>query len=289
MNVKRLEEIRKGWSQDRKFHALDDAGRIVLLRVSPPESFAQKQEEFRWMRRCEALGIPMSRALDFGTEDGEVYALHEWIDGDDAKDIIPTLPTARAYAYGLEAGRILRKIHTLPAPAPLEPWGLRFRRKLDRKIERYLACPLHYEEDEGLLWVVREDRDGLDSRPQTFQHGDYHIGNMMIDREGRLRIIDFNRLDFGDPWEEFNRIVWSAQVSPAFASGCIAGYFEGEIPEAFWRLLRLYISSNALGSLPWAIPFGEEQIAVMRKQTAEILAWYDGMNGLIPSWYGEKP
>lgn len=288
MPVKRLEEICKGWSEDRKFRAQDAAGRTILLRVSPPESLAQKQEEFGWMRRCEALGIPMSRALEFGTEDGEVYALHEWIDGDDAADIIPFLPEDRAYAYGLEAGRILRMIHTLPAPDTLEPWGLRYTRKLDRKIERYLACPLHYEEDEGLLRVLLEDRDGLDSRPQTFQHGDYHVGNMMIDREEKLRIIDFNRFDFGDPWEEFNRIVWSAQASPAFASGCVIGYFEGEIPEAFWRLLRLYIASNALGSLPWAIPFGQEQIAVMRKQTAEILTWYDGMNALVPSWFRKQ-
>ena len=30
---------------------------------------------------------------------------------------------------------------------------------------------------------------------------------MMIGNDKQLYIIDFNRNDFGDPWEEFNRIV----------------------------------------------------------------------------------
>jgi len=34
-----------------------------------------------------------------------------------------------------------------------------------------------------------------------------------------LKIIDFDRCDFGDPGEEFNRIVWSAAASPFFATG----------------------------------------------------------------------
>ena len=39
----------------------------------------------------------------------------------------------------------------------------------------------------------------------------------------------------------------------------------------FWKLLALYICSNTLGSLPWAIPFGEGEIQVMRKQAAQVL------------------
>ena len=41
----------------------------------------------------------------------------------------------------------------------------------------------------------------LSGRPRTYQHGDYHIGNMMIGNDKRLYIIDFNRNDFGDPWD----------------------------------------------------------------------------------------
>ena len=104
-------------------------------------------------------------------------------------------------------------------------------------------------------------------------------------RRGELVIIDFDRCDFGDPWEEFNRIVWCAQASPRFASGMVDGYFDGGVPREFWQLLALYISSNALSSIPWAIPFGEGEIRTMIRQTEEIMGWYDRMQAVVPSWY----
>lgn len=107
----------------------------------------------------------------------------------------------------------------------------------------------------------------------------------MLDEQGVLTIIDFEKHDHGDPWEEFNRIVWCAQLSPAFASGLVDGYFDGSVPVDFWNLLALYICSNSLGSLPWAIPFGEQEIRVMRDQAAQVLQWYDNMRTSVPSWY----
>ncbi len=283
------EEIRKGWSEDRKYRVTDERGRVFLLRVSPASLTEAKREEFQRMEECASLGIPMSHPIRMWDDGKSVYALHEWIDGSDAETVIPLKGDDSAFRYGLDAGRALRRIHTIPAPYGLEPWDEHYLRKLDRKTERYLACGLRYENDELLLAVLRSDRDCVAGRPQTFHHGDFHIGNMMIDTEEKLRIIDFNRFDYGDPWEEFNRIVWSAQASPAFASGTIAGYFEdGEIPETFWRLMRFYIASNALGSLPWAIPFGEKEILTMRNQTSEILEWYDGMQSLVPKWFEDR-
>ena len=153
----------------------------------------------------------------------------------------------------------------------------------------YGASPLKYENGgEAFLAYLTENRHLLKGRPQTYQHGDYHIGNFMIDRAGSLTVIDFEKQDVGDPWEEFNRIVWSAQAAPAFASGMVDGYFNGDVPMVFWRLLALYICSNTLGSLPWAIPFGEKEIQVMRKQAADILKWYDGMRNVIPGWYQSR-
>lgn len=197
-----------------------------------------------------------------------------------------SMDSAAQYRYGLDAGRILAKIHTIPAPSDAPSWETRFNAKIDRKIAMYEACELKYERGgDAFLEYIAENRHLLRGRPQSYQHGDYHIGNMMIDSDGVLTVIDFDRDDFGDPWEEFNRIVWSAQAAPAFASGMVDGYFDGEVPLAFWQLLALYICSNTIGSLPWAIPFGEEEIQVMRKQAAQVLQWYDGMTNVVPTWY----
>ena len=281
--------IDKGWSGDQKYCAVTVDGGKYLLRISPLDRLERKKREFERMQAVAALGIPMCLPVEFGVCDQGVYSVQSWIDGQDAELVIMAMDEAAQYRYGLDAGRILAKIHTIPAPPDIPDWESRFNAKIDRKIAMYEACELKYESGgEVFLEYIAENRHLLAGRPQSYQHGDYHIGNMMIDREGKLTVIDFDRDDHGDPWEEFNRIVWCAQAAPAFASGMVDGYFDGDVPAEFWRLLALYICSNTLSSLPWAIPFGEGEIRVMRKQAAEVLQWYDGMKKVVPAWYLPK-
>lgn len=277
--------IHKGWSGDRKFRVTDANGIAYLLRVSPASQYDRKQSQFRHMEQAASLAIPMCQPVEFGICEDGVYSLQSWIDGQDAEEVIPTLSLNKQYAYGYDAGKILQRLHTLPAPGDAGSWADRFNRKIDRKIRMYTDCPLKYSSGELFLTHIEKSRRLLDNRPQTYQHGDYHIGNMRISRDGTLAIIDFDRDDYGDPWEEFNRIVWCAQKSPRFAAGMVDGYFYGNIPPEFWDLLALYICANTLSSLPWAIPFGEREIAVMRNQAKEILEWYDNLRTTVPSWY----
>ena len=283
--ITKKEPIEKGWSGDRKYRVSTADGHTLLLRISPPEKRDRVAQQFARMQTVAALGIPMCLPLEWGVCREGPYMLQSWIEGDDAQAVLLNLPRQRQYAYGLDAGRILKKIHTLPAPEDAEPWAERFNKKIDRKIAMYEACPLKYEGGEAFLRHIEKARHLLTNRPQSFQHGDYHTGNMMVDKNGNLTIIDFEKYDFGDPWEEFNRIGWCAQLSPAFSSGLVDGYFGGQVPMDFWNLLALYICSNAVGSLPWAIPFGAQEIQVMRTQAAEILQWYDNFTTVIPNWY----
>lgn len=291
------EPIEKGWSGDRKYCAVTADGSKYLLRISTIDCLERKRREFDKMNEVAALGIPMCRPVEFGVvgadahigSDSMVYSIQSWIDGVDAEETVMAMDTDTQYRYGWDAGQILAKIHTIPAPADAPDWENRFNAKIDRKIAMYEACELKYESGgDAFLDYLAQNRHLLKDRPQTYQHGDYHVGNMMIDIDGVLTIIDFDRDDFGDPWEEFNRIVWCAQAAPAFARGMVDGYFGGNVPMEFWKLLALYICSNTLSSLPWAIPFGEGEIQVMRRQAAQVLDWYDNMQNVIPSWYKEN-
>lgn len=108
---------------------------------------------------------------------------------------------------------------------------------------------------------------------------------MILTLKHDLFIIDFDRHSIGDPCEEFNRIAWSAKISPLFASGQINGYFMGDVPNNFFKLLKYYLSVNALGSIPWAIKFGETEINVMKDQARLILSWYQACDQIILNWY----
>ena len=287
LNITTRVPIDKGWSGDHKYCVTTADGHTYLLRISPIERLDQKHREHLMMQKVAQLSIPMCQPLEFGTCEEGVYAIQSWIDGVDAEGFLMSVDAASQYRYGLKAGKILAKIHTIPAPADTPDWEGRFNAKIDRKIAMYESCELKYENGDAFLKYLSQNRHLLKERPQCYQHGDYHIGNMMIDRNGTLTIIDFDRDDFGDPWEEFNRIVWCAQAAPAFASGMVDGYFSGNVPMAFWKLLALYISSNTMGSLPWAIPYGEGEILVMRNQAAQVLEWYDQMQNVVPTWYAK--
>ncbi len=288
MDFATKDPINKGWSNDKKYCVTDKNGTKYLLRISDEKEYEKKRAEFEMMKRVAALGVPMCQPIEFGMCDSGVYSLQSWIDGADAEEVIGTFSEAEQYAYGLEAGRILRKIHTVPAPAAQEDWETRYNRKIDIRIKNYVECPLKYGKGQLFIDFIEKNRHLLAHRPQVYQHGDYHVGNMMIGLDGRLSVIDFNRNDYGDPWEEFNRIVWCAEKSPTFASGTVDGYFGGVVPSEFWALLALYISTNTLSSLPWAIPFGEAEIATMRSQADAVLYWYNDMQNPIPAWYVGK-
>lgn len=285
LGFERAEYIDKGWSVDDKYRVETSEGQTYFLRITPKEKSGNRIEKLRMQEKAAALGISMCKSLSFGECEEGVYSVQTWINGEDARDVLHMLPDVEQYLYGMEAGRILRKIHSLPAPEDLPDWAEYFNKKIDRKVEMCRACPIQFDGAEKMILFINENRYLLENRPQTFQHGDYHNGNMMLEN-GRLVIIDFDRSDFGDPWEEFNRITWCAQQSPFMATGMVNGYFEGEeIPEAFWKLLALYIYTNLLSSVAWAIPYGQEEVDTMLNQAKEVMEWYENTERIVPSWY----
>ncbi len=284
--------IHKGWAGDQKFRVTTEDGTRYLLRVAPPEQYEKQKATHAYMAALAAKDIPMCRPISCDLCENGVHVLQSWINGEDAEAVIPSLPAEEQYAYGLDSGRILARMHEIPAPEGCVPWKTRYGQKIDRKLTMYAACPLRYENGQAFIDHIARTRHLIADRPQVYQHGDFHIGNMMVESDRRLVIIDFEKADWGDPWEEFNRIVWCAQAAPAFASGMVDGYFGvdagGAVPREFWELLALYIATNTLSSLPWAVPFGEREISTMMRQAAEVLEWYGGMTNIVPNWYQTK-
>jgi aminoglycoside phosphotransferase (APT) family kinase protein len=283
----KIEQINKGWSSDKKYYIETADGSKLLLRVADISEYDRKKAEFERMNQVADLDVPMSQPVDFGTCDNgrSVYSLLTWCDGEDAETILTYLSETEQYVLGLKSGEILRRIHSISAPKEQEEWNSRFNRKTNNKIEKYKACGIKIDGDGKMLYYIENNRGLFSDRPQCYQHGDYHVGNMILSSENTLSIIDFNRNDFGDPWEEFNRIVWSATVSPHFATGQLNGYFGGRPPMEFFKLLALYISCNTLSAIYWAIPFGEKEVVTMKNQARDVLSWFDNMDNPIPTWY----
>ena len=279
--------IESGWSEDRKYRVVTSDGDIYLLRISAIERYDSRVLEFKNMQKAAKMGLRICRPIEIGLCTDGCYELHEWIEGVDLSVLIGSYSQEKQYQLGVEAGRILQHLHQIEVADPLKfDWEEKFNQKLDQRIDRYLEEATQYEKGALMIDYIHQHRKLLHSRSIVFQHGDFHLGNMMINRRGQLVVIDFDRSDYGDPWEEFNRIVW-CMAFPAFASGMIDGYFNQSIPQDFWQLLALYIVGNSIGSITWAEPYGAEQVAVIVKQAQEILEMYDDMTceKMIPKWY----
>lgn len=282
--VKYSKDLNKGWSSDKKYIITTQSNIKALMRVSPLSKRNKLLKIDELMTYLYKNNISICQPLGIEETDNEINSYFEWIEGEDLRDTIQSFEENIQYKLGIEAGKILSFIHNSPVETPKIDWEAAILQKIDKKIEMYKSCELKYELDSFFLNSITNYKNLLKNRPVTVQHGDYHIGNMMIS-EGKLVVIDFDRLDFGDPWEEFNRIVWSAQASPYFASGIVDGYFEHNVPLDFWKLLVLYVSTNSLSSLPWAIPFGKLEIDTIVNQANEVISWYPNSDNPIPTWY----
>jgi hypothetical protein len=74
----------------------------------------------------------------------------------------------------------------------------------------------------------------------------------MVENE-KLKVIDFERQNYGDPWKDFNRILWSGWKSLDFCIGQLHGYFGEDPEEYFFELLAYYIANYILELRHWAI------------------------------------
>lgn len=150
---------------DKKYCVTDENGTRYLLRVSDIAQHDTKRSEFNMMKQVVFLGIPMCQPVEFGTCEDGVYSIQSWIDGEDAEQVMSSYSDTEQYVYGLEAGRILRKIHSIPAPATQEDWEIRFNRKMDYKIQKYGECPIKYENGQAFIDYINENRHLLKGRP----------------------------------------------------------------------------------------------------------------------------
>ncbi|MGT2911127.1 aminoglycoside phosphotransferase family protein [Streptococcus cameli] len=285
INLSNQQEIKKGYSPEKKYKLVDD--KAYFLKVSPLSFKERKHLEMKYLSDLPDKTLQRAQLLDVTFEKNHILSLYDWIDGEDFRDVADRLTSQELYDYGLQAGSYLREIHSLPIDEKPSDWASHYKAKIERKITAFNEVKTLYPKGGIFIEFIKKQQHLLDNRPQRLCHGDYHVGNLMIENASKeLVIIDFGSLEIGDPYEEFNRMIWNAQLSEEFATGVIHGYFKGkEIPENFWRLMALYMATDVIGSIPWAVPFGDEQVQTMLTRAEAVLAWYQNFDTIIPSFY----
>lgn len=283
-----IELVDKGLSNDKKYCIETADGKRLLLRISEISEHERKRDEFERMQRMDAAGIPLPHPVEFGicNNGKNIYQLTAWCDGENLETTLLTLPEAEQYILGLKAGEILCKIHSVHvsrSDITTEDWNERYSSFIDESIRSFHDCGVQIDGAELIINYFNNNRYLLETRPQCYIHGDYHAGNMMLSADGELAVIDWEILlynNYGDPWKEI-----SMQETPHFSTGMIRGYFNGEPPEDYWRVLAFYTSIGAISSIPWAYYRFPNELESRIKHIADVLKWFDNMNNPMPTWY----
>ena len=277
------ELISKGYSEEIKYKVKAD--KKYFLKVSPLSFTKKKQLELKYISFLEEVKFP--KLIEIRYESDSIHSLYEWIDGVDFRDYVTRLTDKELYQYGIQAGEFLKMIHSNSIEEHSDNWEEYYVQKSMKKIESFRKTNINFPEIETYIDYILTHQYLLHDRPISLCHGDFHVGNMMVDLHTKeLIIIDFGSLEIGDPIEEFNRMIWTAQLSDEFATGLINGYFNGKnIPDEFWKLMAYYMACDVVGSIPWAVNYGNDQLTTMLERAKLVLDWFDDFERVIPKFY----
>lgn len=283
----RIEPINKGWSSDKKYYVENKDGEQFLLRISDVDEYDEKKSEFNIMKKIATSGINMSIPIDFGicNNGKSVYQILTWIEGIEAKELLPSLSEKEQYEFGLKAGEMLRKMQKVENYSSSNKWAEIYRDKVEKYIEKYKKCGKNLVDDNILFDFLEKHYKCLSNRPRSLLHADFQSDNMIITPNNELYVIDFQGSGVVDPYYALTGVMVTAEVSTQFSIGQLKSYFKGRVPDDFWELNAFYMVAESINAFSVAVTLGKEEIDYSNEMNKKMLKWFDKFNNLIPSWY----
>lgn len=286
-SVSTSQELSTGWSTEEKLYIKDEYGREFLVRISPYSELEKWKYNFSLSQNFYKENVYMAKPLIFTTESNKyVLTILTWLEGEELRENFQLFTRSQHYNLGIEAGKNLKILHTDQKCRISQSWFDMYSDKICKKLFNYKKCSLKFEEDTLIIGFINSNIELLKTRPVVLQHGDYHDGNLIVDKNGRLGIIDYNRIDWGDPWQEFDKLIWTLLYSDVFPKGMIDGYFNCKVPIDFFEALALYSCVILISNLAWAVKYNKRnQVSKVMQQKDNILTWYRRFSDVIPEWY----
>lgn len=282
-----IKQINQGFSSDKKFFIKDANGRKFFLRLSDVSLYNRKKQEHEIIYSMSQLGIPTVQEVDLGlcNYGKNVYMLQTWIDGHLLETVLPTLTETRQYELGLEAGRILKKIHSIQSATTCDWYSTRLKQYLS-SYEEYKKHHISYEHEQQIDKFINENIDLLKGKRVSLVHGDYHVGNMILPPTEAIYIIDFDRFDWKNPIEDFYKLaVFSRYINTSFCIGQIDGYTDSCPSREFWEMYALSVAMTSFLSLLWGKRISEDMYRHRKKLCDILVQDHDYFKSNIPKWY----
>lgn len=290
-SVKNATFVEKGFSPDEKWVLEAEDGSQIFVKICEEKVADHKENEFQYMRSFYDRGVPVPEPKQFQylPQYKKCVQVFEYVLGEDAEVTLPHLSDSAQYEAGVQAGKVLRDIHSLHKQDPTETWE-EYRWS---KYKRYSEALEEMEEDiphtfrmEPVESFIQEHKHLLKDRPVVFMHDDYHPSNLMMEGTSFKAVIDFDRYEWGDPYHDYYKLaLFTRNISVPFSIGQLHGYFEGEPPMHFWQLYALYVAMAFNADIVWAMRMGEGQPELSHQRLQQMYDDHKGFTRYIPTWY----
>ncbi len=193
----------------REYFRLNWKGRSVIACVYP-EPFEEAARTYLDVTTLFLVGgLPVAEILDFDGKLGVV--IQEDLGDTILRDVIAEADSARRKRLRSEAISLIARIQLL-TPKAFQMNSIASRLKFDTEklewelnyfkthyFETFSKRKLSDEDDLRLSAEFHELAIELESRASVLCHRDFHLANMMIDSEGKMRIIDHQDARIGSP------------------------------------------------------------------------------------------
>lgn len=162
-----VKEIEKGMSGDRKYYIETRDGKKLLLRITDISNYEAKKKDYDFLLLVNKADLPAPNAIEFGMcEDrASVYMLLEWMEGEEAEKVVPTMAKEKQYSIGVKSGQILRGIHENSTINDMErDWYDRYFDVIRPRIEAYKNEGIPFEGADEILAFIEENKHLLHER-----------------------------------------------------------------------------------------------------------------------------
>lgn len=182
---------------------------------------------------------------------------------------------------GRTVGKILKELHSIEVPKNVKPVSIK--NECIKKILGIRIKNIQFPHKEDILEYVRQS-SYLARENYSLTHMDVHLRNLLVDKQGNYFLIDYENLAFTDPWRDLTyAAIFHTEEKDDFWYSVLNTYFEGKIPDEFWKTARFYSYLHLLGLITGEHEKGlQEQINYKANLIWETFNCYENN---VPRWF----
>lgn len=267
----------------RRLYLVTAEGKKHLL-ITDDISFYEKEGEIAAFanRAFREGGVYVSYPVEVGpyADESRVYSLYNFFSGDNLARRLPEFYTPQQHELGIEAGKQLKKLHSISPEDGEEPTE-ETQDDIFLLLARLDEKNINYDGYKQAVSFMKNHAHIIKNRPIKALHGDFSANTLFLDKALNVGMFPLICPQWGDPIKDLTAL--QDGYSLPFIKGVFKGLFDGMPPSELFEFLAFYSTERALFDIDTASTDDEKAISILRAQ--KIAADLDNYQSIIPVWY----